>query len=89
MGAARADLQGGHLFRFRLQPDRMRIAVTDPRLIDRVADNHFKFDVTESESLLIGTGFGVVTDIQTGLDGMLYLVSLDQGSVYQISARGR
>jgi aldose sugar dehydrogenase len=87
MGAARAELQGGHLFRFRLQPDRMRIAVTDPRLVDRVADNNFKFDVTESESLLIGTGFGVVTDIQTGLDGMLYLVSLDQGSVYQISAR--
>jgi glucose/arabinose dehydrogenase len=87
MGAARADLQGGHLFRFKLTPDRLRIAVSDPRLLDRVADNLGKFEVTESETLLIGRDFGVVTDIQNAPDGTLYLVSLDQGSVYQITSR--
>ncbi len=59
----------------------------DPRLQDRVADNLSKFDITESESLLFGTHFGVVTDIQTGPDGKVYLVSLSNGAVYKISGR--
>jgi hypothetical protein len=46
-----------------------------PRLEDRVADNNDKFDITESESLLIGRNFGVVTDIETGSNGNLFLVS--------------
>jgi hypothetical protein len=53
-----------------------------------VADNLDKFDITESESLLIGKNFGVTTDIQTGLDGNLYVVSLSNGAVYQIYASG-
>jgi hypothetical protein len=56
----------------------------DPRLEDRVADNTAKFDITESESLLFGTNFGIVTDIHTGPDGKLYLVSLSNGAVYKI-----
>ena len=59
----------------------------DPRLRDRVADNSAKFDITESESLLFGINFGIVTDIHTGPDGRLYLVSLSNGAVYQISAK--
>ena len=46
----------------------------DARLDDRVADNLAKADITESESLLVGRSFGIVTDIQTGPDGALYLV---------------
>jgi hypothetical protein len=53
-------------------------------LNDRVADNLDKFDITESESLLFGTNFGVVTDIHTGPDGKVYLVSLSNGAVYSI-----
>lgn len=59
----------------------------DPRLRDRVADNTNKFDIAESESLLFGTNFGVVTDIHTGPDGKLYLVSLTQGAIYQIDGK--
>ena len=59
----------------------------DPRLQDRVADNLDKFDITESESLLFGTDFGVVTDIQNAADGSLYLVSLTHGTVYKIQRR--
>lgn len=84
MGAARASLQGGHLFRFRLTGNRMKIAVDDPRLEDRVADNLGKFDVTESETLLFGTNFGVTPDVQTGPNGNLYVVSISHGSVYEI-----
>lgn len=60
------------------------LAFDDPRLADRVADNSAKFDITESESLLFGINFGVVTDIHTGPDGSLYLVSLSNGAVYRI-----
>ncbi len=88
MGAARPALQGGHLFRFRLTGNRRQVATDDPRLSDRVADNRFKLDVTEGETLLIGRNFGVSTDIQTGPNGNLFVVSISKGAVYEIrSAR--
>ncbi len=87
LGAARDFLGNGQLFRLQLTGNRRKIAVDDPRLEDRVADNLAKFDITESESLLFGTGFGVGTDIETGPDGNLYVVSLTHGAVYQISRR--
>ena len=87
MGGARQFLEGGHLFHFNLTGNRARIGVDDPRLEDRVADNNHKFDITESESLLIGRNFGVVTDIETGPNGNLFLVSLDQGAIHEISRR--
>jgi glucose/arabinose dehydrogenase len=84
MGAARPFLLNGHIFRFTLTSNRRGIAVDDPRLNDLVADNLAKFDITESESLLFGTDFGVGTDIRTGPDGNLFAVSLSHGTVYEI-----
>ena len=84
LGAARPTLQGGHLFRFNLTGNRRKIAVDDPRLEDRVADNLDKFDITESESLLFGTDFGIGTDIRTGPNGNLFIVSNTHGAVYEI-----
>jgi len=84
VGAARDFLQGGTLFRMQLTGNRKKIAVDDPRLEDRVADNLDKFEITESESLLFGTGFGIGTDIQTGPNGNLFVVSLSHGAVYEI-----
>jgi glucose/arabinose dehydrogenase len=73
----------------------------DPLLADRVADNGtypppvgtnpntttgtYKFNGKESESLLIGQNFGIATDIQTGPDGNLYVVSNTNNAVYRIS----
>jgi glucose/arabinose dehydrogenase len=87
LGAARTTLQGGHLFHFNLTGNRRKIAVDDPRLEDRVADNLDKFDITESESLLFGTNFGIGTDIKTGPNGNLFVVSLSNGAIYEISRR--
>lgn len=85
VGAARTFLDGGYLFKFDLTHSRKDVDVSaDPRLKDKVADNPTKFDVTESESLLFGTGFGVGTDIETGPNGDLYVVSLSDGKVYEI-----
>jgi glucose/arabinose dehydrogenase len=84
VGAARDTLFSGQLFRFQLTGNRREIGVDDPRLEDRVADNTAKFDITESESLLFGTGFGIGTDIHTGPNGNLYVVSLTAGTVWEI-----
>lgn len=75
---------GGPLFRFNLTGNRRKIGVDDPRLEDRVADNLTFHDMTESESLLVGRDFGIITDIKTGPNGNLFVVSLDRGAVYEI-----
>jgi glucose/arabinose dehydrogenase len=93
VGSARAFQQvgnnGGALYRFRFMPNRLSIDVSaDPRLADRVADNLFsptKFEGTESESLVIGRGFGIVPSIEQGPDGALYAVSLSDNVIYRIS----
>ncbi len=87
LGAARDFLEGGHLFRFRLTGNRRSVAVDDPRLADRVADNLDKWEITESESLLFGVNFGVGTDVQTGPNGNLFIVSLSHGAIYEIFRR--
>jgi glucose/arabinose dehydrogenase len=85
VGAATPALEGGYLFRFDLTGNRRRIGVDDPRLADRVADNLDKHEITESESLLFGRNFGVSTDVRTGPNGHLFVVSLTNGAVYEIS----
>ena len=84
VGAARPTLDAGYLMRFNLSESRRSLAFSDPRLADRVADNAAKFDATESETLRFGTGFGVGTDIQTGPNGNLFVVSLSNGAIYEI-----
>ena len=78
---------GGPLFHFNLTGNRMKIAVNDPRLEDRVADNPTFHDLTESETLLIGRDFGIVTDIETGPNGNLFVVSLSNGAIYEVFRR--
>lgn len=87
VGASRTTLLNGFLFRFKLTADRQHFSFSDPRLADRVADNIDKFDQTESESLVIGKDFGVTTDIQTGPNGNLFVVSLSNGAIYEIKSK--
>ena len=85
---------------FRLTADRAHLDFSaDPQLADHVADNGifpppvgtavgtagYKYTGQESESLLIGQNFGVTTDIRTGPDGGLYIVSTTDNVVYRIS----
>jgi glucose/arabinose dehydrogenase len=86
VGAATPNLEGGYLFRFELTGNRRTIAVDDPRLEDRVADNLAKHEITESESLLFGRNFGIATDIQTGPNGNLFVVSLSNGAIYEVGS---
>lgn len=93
IGSARSFGQvggnGGSLYCIKLTADRLNVDVSgDPRLADRVADNLFraqKFDGTESETLQIGRGFGIVPDLVQGPDGNLYVVSNTDNSIFRIS----
>ncbi len=87
VGAARTVTRGGHIFHFDLNGGGNRIKVDDNRLEDGVADNLDKNDLTESESLLFGENFGVGTDIETGPNGNLFVVSLSNGAIYEIFRR--
>ena len=87
VGAARTFLSGGFLFRFKLTPDRLHFSFSDSRLNDLVADNLDKFDIAESETLLIGKDFGITTDVETGPNGNLFVVSNTNGAVYEISGK--
>ncbi|MAS41177.1 MAG: hypothetical protein CMK33_05615 [Porticoccaceae bacterium] len=43
-------------------------------------------DAGETGSLVFGQDFGIVTDMEIGPDGALYVTSLTQGAVYRVSA---
>jgi aldose sugar dehydrogenase len=48
-------------------------------LTDFVADNK-----DELSAIVFGTGFGRITDIETGPDGFLYILSYQDGKIYRI-----
>jgi glucose/arabinose dehydrogenase len=87
VGFATPSPVGGPIFRYNLTGNRRRLALEDPRLDDLVADNTAPRDLTESEGLLVGRDFGIVTDIETGPNGNLFVVSLNTGSIYEIHHR--
>src|ERR687889_1537161 len=69
---------GGTIFNFDLNDDRTELVLDSP-LDDKVADT-----TDESEDITFAQGFGVITDLEVGPDGYLYVVSLDQGQIYRI-----
>src|SRR5918996_893907 len=83
------DITTGTLFYFEPNADRTGIALeNDPLLSDLVANND-----EEISSVTFGTGFTGITDIETGPDGNLYILTFDRGadgpgSLYRILAAG-
>lgn len=76
------DINNGNLYYFELNKTRTGFKfnpITQPGLSDLVADN--KDEVSE---ITFGTGFGGITDIKTGPDGYLYILSYGNGCLYRI-----
>ena len=88
-GSSRAFQQvggtGGSIYRMRLNRNRKKLDVSDPALAEGVVDNTVKFGAEESESIIVGEGFGTTPDIRQGPDGNLYVVSITDGAIYMIS----
>jgi len=71
------DVKTGNLYNFRLDSAREQLLL-DPPLDDKVADTP-----QEIQDIVFGRGFGVITDIQVGSDGYLYILGID-GTIYKI-----
>ena len=73
------DYEFGRIYHFELNTERNALSLNGS-LTDKVADSD-----SELQSIIIGEGFGVPTDLEIGPDGMLYISSLRDGAVYRIS----
>jgi uncharacterized protein (TIGR03118 family) len=81
------ELHDGALFVFHPNSDRTGIDFQgDPnvRTSDNVFENFRDFDLNGDTTFLLGEGFGIGTDIQTGPNGDLYVVSETKGLVLEI-----
>jgi aldose sugar dehydrogenase len=71
-------LTDGYLYYFEVNEDRTGIkfdnSSNQAELTDLVADNE-----EEMSAIALGTNFGGITDIETGPDGLLYILTLDRG----------
>ncbi|HVX03398.1 MAG TPA: PQQ-dependent sugar dehydrogenase [Nitrososphaera sp.] len=72
------DINNGDLYYFTVN-DKRDGFLLGGNLSDRVADSN-----AEASAITFGTGFGGITDIATGPDGYLYILSYGDGSVYRI-----
>jgi aldose sugar dehydrogenase len=83
------DINNGNLYFFELNGTRNGLKfdpTTQSGLGDRVADGDDELD-----EIVLGTGFRGITDIETGPDGFLYILTFDQesggdGKIYRISS---
>ncbi len=73
------DCNRGNLYRFELNTQRDSFVFTNPNLQDSVVNKGESLD-----EIIIGTGFGCITDIEIGPDGFLYIVSLSEGKIFRI-----
>jgi glucose/arabinose dehydrogenase len=73
------DCNTGNLYKFELNENRNGFEFTNSVLQDNIVNKDESLD-----EIIIGTGFGCVTDIERGPDGFLYVVSLSEGVIYRI-----
>jgi glucose/arabinose dehydrogenase len=74
------DCTVGNIYRLVLNESRDGFAFTSPHLS---ADNVANRGESQDE-IIFGTGFGCVTDVEVGPDGLLYIVSLSEGTIFRI-----
>jgi glucose/arabinose dehydrogenase len=76
------DANNGNIYHFDLNNDRTEL-VLQGQLTDKVADN-----ISENQDIIWGKGFGIITDIQIGPEGYLYILSINlpqgRGTIFRI-----
>jgi glucose/arabinose dehydrogenase len=77
------SVKNGTIFNFPLDQNRTHLVLTGP-LADKTADNN-----QETGSVTFGKYFGIITDLEIGPDGNLYVLSnyKHDGTVFKVSAK--
>jgi aldose sugar dehydrogenase len=78
------DINNGNLYFFEVNGNRTGVTLHDPRLLDLVADPVKEGEDSELSSLILGDGFGRITDIESGPDGLLYILTYEDGKIYRL-----
>jgi glucose/arabinose dehydrogenase len=76
------DYKNGNLYYFEVNSQRNGFKfdnATQAGLADLVVD-----DKKDLSSIIFGQGFGGISDIKTGPDGLLYIVSIENGVIYKV-----
>ena len=75
------DYNGGNLYFFHVNDPRNDLKLDEfgSSLSDRVVDDNQEF-----APIIFGTAFGGITDVKTGPDGFLYILSIEDGAIYKI-----
>jgi aldose sugar dehydrogenase len=73
------DYHSGYLYHFDLSKERDKL-ILGGDLRDKVADS-----ITELQKAIFGQGFGAITDIEVGPDGLLYVLTY-QGAIFRLVA---
>jgi glucose/arabinose dehydrogenase len=77
------SVKNGTVFNFPLDDTRTHLVLTGP-LSDKKADTNL-----ETGDVIFGRNFGVITDLQIGPDGNLYILSnyKHDGTIFKITAK--
>jgi glucose/arabinose dehydrogenase len=74
------DVHNGRLYHFKLNEDRTHLV-----LEGALANKVIRLPNSEGlEQILLGEGFGGITDLEIGPDGYLYIVSIGQGKIFRL-----
>ena len=76
------DYNNGNVYYLEVNDDRtgLKFEASQTGLTDLVVDNE-----QELSAITFGSGFGSITDIATGPDGFLYIVSFEDGIIYRLT----
>lgn len=82
------DSNNGNIYKFKLNDERTGFDIKSQNLQDLVVNVNATNGITTHESMeeiLFGTNFGLISDLEFGPDGALYVVSLRDGAIYRIA----
>jgi glucose/arabinose dehydrogenase len=78
------DINNGNLYFFTVNQERDSFELDSSWLSDKVADPVGGDTLGEASSIIVGERFGRITDIETGPDGNLYVLSYLDGKIHRI-----
>ncbi len=72
------DVDTGRIYHFELNQNRTGLLLNGP-LTDKIADSHDELD-----DVVFAGGFHLVSDLEIGPDGYLYVIAFNEGKIYRV-----